>query len=205
MLTHESERRCDMAGFMSSFYQRSWWSLMIRGILAAIFGIVALTAPAKTLDFLIVLFGIFVLVVGLVATIGAIMHRRESDNWWLILIPGIAGIVIGVISIAMPAFTEAVIIYLIAIWALVSGIGQLYSAMKIRKDVEGEWMPILIGIVSIVLAVLLFVRPLEAAATVMWLVGLFVLVIGILWIVMGFRVRGWVGRPGAGNPVAPES
>jgi uncharacterized membrane protein HdeD (DUF308 family) len=193
-----------MAGFMSSFYQRSWWSLMIRGVVAVIFGILALAAPAKTLDFLIMLFGIFVLVVGLVATIGAIMHRKESENWWLILIPGVAGIVIGLISVAMPAFTEAIIIYLIAIWALVSGIGQIYSAMKIRKDVEGEWMPILIGIISIVLGILLFVRPIEAAATVMWLVGLFVLVIGILWIVMGFRVRRWLDGPGAGTPVPPE-
>lgn len=194
-----------MAGFMSSFYQRSWWSLMIRGILAVIFGMLALFAPAKTLDFLIVLFGVFVLVVGLVATLGAIMHRKESENWWLILIPGIAGIVIGIISMAMPAFTQTVIIYLIAIWALVSGIGQLYSAMKLRRDVEGEWMPILIGIISIVLAVLLFARPLDAAATVMWLVGLFVLVIGILWILMGFRVRRWTGGQGGGTPSPPEN
>ncbi len=194
-----------MAGFMSSFYQRSWWSLMIRGVLAVIFGMLALFAPAKTLDFLIVLFGIFVLVVGLVATLGAIMHRKESENWWLILIPGVAGIVIGIISMAMPAFTQTVIIYLIAIWALVSGIGQLYSAMKLRRDVEGEWMPILIGIISIVLAVLLFTRPLDAAATVMWLVGLFVLVIGILWILMGFRVRRWTGGQGGGTPGPPEN
>lgn len=168
---------------------------MIRGVVAVIFGILALTSPDKTLDFLITLFGIFVLVVGLVATIGAIMHRKESENWWLVLIPGIAGIVIGIISIAMPAFTETVIIYLIAIWALVGGIGQIYSAMKIRKDVEGEWMPVLIGIISVVLGVVLFVRPLDAAATVMWLVGLFVLVLGILWIIMGFRARRWVGPP----------
>lgn len=193
-----------MAGFLSSFYQRSWWSLMIRGVVAVIFGILALTSPTRTLDFLITLFGIFVLVVGVVATIGAIMHRRESDNWWLVLIPGVAGIVIGVISIAMPSFTQAVVIYLIAIWALVSGIGQIYSAMKIRKDVEGEWIPILIGIISVVLGIILFVRPLEAAATVMWLVGLFVLVLGILWLVMGFRVRGWMDKPGGGTPVPPS-
>ena len=193
-----------MAGFLSSFYQRSWWSLMIRGVIAVIFGILALISPTRTLDFLTALFGIFVLVVGVVATIGAIMHRRESDNWWLVLIPGIAGIVIGIISIAMPEFTQAVIIYLIAIWALVSGIGQIYSAMKIRQDVEGEWIPILIGIISVVLAIILFVRPLEAAATVMWLVGLFVLVIGILWLVMGFRVRKWMDKPGGGTPVPPS-
>ena len=204
MLAHEKERRCRMAGFLSSFYQRSWWSLMIRGVVAVIFGLLALLWPDKTLDFLTTLFGVFVLVVGLVATIGAIMHRRESDNWWLILIPGIAGIVIGIISIAMPPFTQTVIIYLIAIWSLVSGLGQIYSAMKIRKDVEGEWIPILIGIISVVLGVILFVRPRDAAATVMWLVGLFVLVLGILWIIMGFRVRRWLGGPGGGTPAPPE-
>ena len=193
-----------MAGLLSSFYQRSWWSLMIRGIVAVIFGILALTAPTKTLDFLVMLFGIFVLVVGLVATIGAIMHRKESENWWLILIPGLAGIVIGIISIAMPEVTTTIVIYLIAIWALISGLGQIYSAMKIRKDVEGEWMPILIGVISVVLGIILFVMPREVAGTVMWLVGLFVLVLGILWLIMGFRVRSWIGGPGGGTPVPPE-
>lgn len=193
-----------MAGFLSSFYQRSWWSLMIRGVVAVIFGILALTSPTKTLDFLITLFGIFVLVVGLVATIGAIMHRKESENWWLILVPGLAGVIIGIISIGMPEVTRTIVIYLIAIWALVSGLGQIYSAMKIRKDVEGEWIPILIGIISVVLGVILFVMPREAAATVMWLVGLFVLVLGILWLIMGFRVRSWIDKPGGGTPVPPE-
>jgi uncharacterized membrane protein HdeD (DUF308 family) len=177
---------------------------MIRGIVAVIFGILALTAPTKTLDFLVMLFGIFVLVVGLVATIGAIMHRKESENWWLILIPGLAGIVIGIISIAMPEVTTTIVIYLIAIWALISGLGQIYSAMKIRKDVEGEWMPILIGVISVVLGIILFVMPREVAGTVMWLVGLFVLVLGILWLIMGFRVRSWIGGPGGGTPVPPE-
>ncbi len=193
-----------MAGFLSSFYQRSWWSLMARGIVAVIFGILALTAPTKTLDFLVKLLGIFVLVVGLVATIGAITHRRESANWWLVLIPGLAGVIIGIISMAMPEVTTTVVIYLIAIWALVSGLGQIYSAMKIRKDVEGEWMPILIGIISMVLGIILFAMPREAATTVMWLVGLFVLVLGILWLVMGFRVRNWIDKPGGGTPVPPE-
>jgi len=193
-----------MAGFLATFYQRSWWSLMIRGVLAVIFGILALAWPTKTLDFLITLFGIFVMVVGLVATIGAIMHRKESENWWLVLIPGLAGIVIGTISIAMPGLTTTVIIYLIAIWALVSGLGQIYSAMKVRKDVEGEWIPILIGVISMVLGIILFAMPRDAAATVMWLVGLFVLVIGILWLIMGLRVRSWVDKVSGGTPVPPE-
>lgn len=193
-----------MAGFISSFYRRSWWSLIIRGIVAVIFGLVALTGPVKTLDFLITLFGIFVLVVGLVAAIGAIMHRKESENWWLVLIPGVAGVVIGIISIAMPEITRTVVIYLIAIWALVSGLGQIYSATKIRKDVEGEWIPILIGVISVVLGIILFAMPREAATTVMWLVGLFVLVLGVLWLIMGLRVRKWVDTPSGGTPVPPE-
>ena len=193
-----------MAGFLATFYKRSWWSLMIRGVVAVIFGILALTSPTKTLDFLVMLFGVFVLVVGLVATIGAIMHRKESENWWLVLIPGLAGIIIGIISMAMPELATTIVIYLIAIWALVSGLGQIYSAMKVRKDVEGEWMPILIGVISMVLGILLIAMPREAAATVMWLVGLFVLVLGILWLIMGFRVRGWADKMTGGTPVPPE-
>jgi len=164
---------------------------MVRGVVALIFGVLAIFWPNKTLDFLVTLLGIFVLVVGIVATVGAIMHRRESKNWWLVLLPGIVGMIVGIITIAMPEVAQAIIMVLIGIWALITGFGHIYSAIKLRKDVEGEWMPFIIGVVSLVLGVLLITRPLEAAAAMMWLVGLFVLVLGILWVVMGFRARKW--------------
>jgi uncharacterized membrane protein HdeD (DUF308 family) len=90
-----------------------------------------------------------------------------------------------------------VLVYLIAIWALVHGIGEIHNALKLRRDIKGEWMPILVGIVSLVFGVVLIVRPLAAGTTVTWLVGFFVLILGMLWLLMALRARGWYGQSGS--------
>jgi uncharacterized membrane protein HdeD (DUF308 family) len=184
-----------MLGILGSLYQRTWWSLLIRGIVAVVFGIVAIAWPDRVLELLVSFFGIFVLVIGIVATTAALTHRAKSRNWLLMLAPGLAGIVIGIITVAWPAVTTVVLVYLIAIWALVHGIGEIHNALRLRKDVEGEWMPILIGIVSVVFGIVLIVRPLAAGAVVTWLFGLFVLIMGILWLIMAFRARRWQKQP----------
>jgi uncharacterized membrane protein HdeD (DUF308 family) len=180
-----------MPGLLASLYQRTWWSLLIRGIAAIIFGILALFWPDRVLETLITLLGIFVLVVGIVFTVGAVAHRGPDRHWLRHLIPGIIGIVIGIITVAWPAATAVFLIYLIAIWALIHGIGEIHAALRLRRDVAGEWMPLVIGIASVVIGVILFFQPLMAGAMIMWLVGLFVLILGILWLIMAFRARKW--------------
>jgi uncharacterized membrane protein HdeD (DUF308 family) len=127
-----------MPGLFASLYQRTWWSLLMRGIAAVIFGLLALFWPEKVLEALVTLLGIFVLVVGIVFTIGAVLHRGPDRHWIRQLIPGIIGILIGIITIAWPAATTVLLIYLIAIWALIHGIGEIYTAMRLRRDVEGD-------------------------------------------------------------------
>jgi uncharacterized membrane protein HdeD (DUF308 family) len=183
-----------MAGILASLYGRSWWSILIRGIVALVFGILAIAWPDRILALLVTIFGIFVLVVGIVATIGALMHRGESKKWILMLIPGLAGIIVGIITIAWPAITTVILVYLIAIWALVHGIGEIYNALKLRKDIEGEWMPILIGVISAVFGIILIARPIRAAAALTWIIGLFLLIIGVLWVILAFRARKWQPR-----------
>jgi uncharacterized membrane protein HdeD (DUF308 family) len=178
-----------MPRILASLYQRTWWSLLIRGIAALVLGILALAWPGRVLAVVVTLLGIFVLVVSIVAIIGALTHRDESKRWLVTLVPGVIGLVIGIITIAWPAVTTVIVVYLIAIWALVHGIGEIYNALKVRKDVEGEWMPIIIGIVSVILGLLLLVRPITAGTVVTWLVGLIILVLGIFWLIMAFRAR----------------
>lgn len=180
-----------MPGILASLYQRTWWSLLIRGIAAVVFGLLALLRPDLVLDTLLTLLGIFVLVVGIVFTIGAVAHRGPDRNWLRHLIPGVIGILVGIITIVRPEFLAVVIIYLIAIWALIHGIGEIHAALRLRKDVAGEWMPLVIGIASVVIGVILFLQPLMAGAIIIWLVGLFMLVLGILWLIMAFRARKW--------------
>ena len=180
-----------MPGILAALYQRTWWSLLIRGLVAVLFGILAITWPDRILEFIVTLLGIFVLVVGIFATVGALMHRAASKRWMLVLIPGLIGIIIGIITIVWPAVFTVIIFYLIAIWALVHGIMEIHNALKLRKDVQGEWMPILVGVVSVIFGLVLLVKPLTAGAVVTWVVGLCVLVLGVLWLILAFRARGW--------------
>jgi uncharacterized membrane protein HdeD (DUF308 family) len=180
-----------MPSILAPLYQRTWWSLLIRGLVAVLFGILAITWPDRILEFIVTLLGIFVLVVGILATVGALMHRAASNRWMLVLIPGLIGIIIGIITIVWPAFFTVVIFYLIAVWALVYGIMEIYNALRLRKDVEGEWMPILVGIVSVIFGLVLLIKPLTVGATVTWVIGLCVLVLGVLWLILAFRARGW--------------
>jgi uncharacterized membrane protein HdeD (DUF308 family) len=148
--------------------------------------------PGDVLRAIVTLLGLLVLVVGIVATAGAVRHRDESQKWLLVLLPGLLGIVIGIIAIAWPAGTIVVVSYLIAIWALFHGISEIYNAMKLRKDIHGEWMPFLLGIISVVFGIVLLVRPLRAGAAAVWIVGTFLLILGILWVIMGMRARRWL-------------
>lgn len=180
-----------MPGILASLYQRTWWSLLVRGIAAIVFGMLALFWPDRVLDTLITLLGIFVLVVGIVFTIGAVLHRGPDRHWLRHLIPGIIGIVIGIITISWPAAATVLLTYLIAFWALIHGIGEIHAALRLRKDIAGEWMPIVIGVASIVIGVVLILQPLMAGAVLIWLVGFFMLILGILWVIMALRARRW--------------
>ena len=180
-----------MPGILASLYQRTWWSLLARGIAALVFGILALFWPDRVLDTLVTLLGIFVLVVGILFTIAAVAHRAPDRHWIRHLIPGVIGIVVGIITIAWPAGMTTLLIYLIAIWALIHGVGEIHAALRLRKDIAGEWIPLVIGVASIVIGVILLLAPLMAGAMIMWLVGLFMVILGILWLIMAFRARKW--------------
>src|SRR5512136_1780270 len=96
-----------MSGILASLYPRSWWSLLIRGIVAVVFGIAAITRPHQTLEFMVTLLGIFILVIGLLSAVGGLVHRKESRMWLLFFVPGIIAIIIGIIAVAWPGAMAA--------------------------------------------------------------------------------------------------
>jgi uncharacterized membrane protein HdeD (DUF308 family) len=180
-----------MPGILASLYQRTWWSLLVRGIAAIVFGFLALFWPDRVLDTLITILGIFVLVVGIAFTVSAVAHRDSGRHWLRHLIPGIIGIFVGIVTIAWPEAATVLLIYLIALWALIHGIGEIHAAIRLRRDIAGEWVPLIIGVASIIIGVILILHPLMAGAMLMWLVGLVMVILGILWIIMAFRARKW--------------
>ncbi|MEV1241973.1 HdeD family acid-resistance protein [Nonomuraea sp. NPDC050022] len=166
---------------------RNWWLVLIRGILAVIFGILALIWPAITLLVLVVFFGSYAIVSGLVSVFSAFRHGTDSRVW--LIISGILGILAGIIAFVWPGKTALVLLFVIAFWAILSGASEIVAGVQMRKVIENEWMLIIGGILSIVFGVLLLVWPGAGLLTLVWLVGIFAILYGIAMIVLSFEVK----------------
>jgi uncharacterized membrane protein HdeD (DUF308 family) len=166
-----------------------WWVPVIRGIAAIVFGVIAFRYPGLTVGVLVLLFGAWVLVDGVFRVVGAIGHRASDKEWGFDLIIGIVGIIIGFLTFHAPQITALALIIYIAAWALMIGATEIALAIKLRREIKGEWFLILMGLVSIVFAVMLLWNPLPGALALVWLIGSYAIVFGILGIILGFRLR----------------
>ena len=144
---------------MLTMLARNWWVLALRGVFAIIFGVLALIWPALTLLVLITLFGAYALVDGIFAVIAGIASYGRNERWWAVLLEGVAGIILGVMTFLWPGTTALVLVYFIAAWALITGVFEIAAAIRLRKEIEGEWMMILSGILSIIFGVFLVAAP----------------------------------------------
>src|SRR5436309_10329230 len=169
--------------------KRHWWVPVIRGVAAIIFGIIAFVYPGLTIAVLVLLFGAWVLVDGVFRVIGAIGHRASDPDWGFHLIIGILGIIIGFLTFHAPRITVLALIIYIAAWALMVGATEIALAIKLRREIKGEWFLILMGLLSIVFAIMLLWNPLPGALALVWLIGSYAIVFGILGIILGFRLR----------------
>ena|SRR5580704_17895341 len=181
---------------------RNWWSLVIRGIAAILLGVVTFAWPGITLAALVLLYGAYALVDGVMAIIGAVRAVQSHERWGALLIEGIAGIVAAAITVAWPGITALALVFVIAAWAIVTGVFELVAAVRLRKYVTGEWLLALGGIASIAFGVLIIIAPLAGALVIALWVGAYTLVFGVLMIALGFRLRSWGKTPHAGPSVA---
>ena len=181
---------------------RNWWLLALRGVAGILFGIGAFVWPGATLAALVLLFGAYVLIDGVVALIAGISMRREMSRWWLIALEGLAGIILGVLTFRSPDVTALVLLTFIAAWSIITGILAIATAVQLRKVIQNEWLQILSGAVSILFGILLIVLPGPGAISIIWLLGSYALLFGILTLMLSFRLRGMretVGRRMAGT------
>lgn len=167
-------------------FGRHWWALLIRGIIAILFGLAALLWPGMTVIVLVALFGAFALVDGFFAVVAAIGERGHG-NWAWLLIGGLVGIVIGIITFFWPAITALILLDLIAIWAILMGVYDIVVAFAYHQSVGREILLIIMGLLSFVFAAILLIHPVAAALGLVWVIGVYAIVIGILWIVRSFR------------------
>ena len=168
---------------------RHWWTLLIRGIVAILFGLAALFAPGITLLFIVLLFGAYALIDGIGAVILAFQARRATSNWWIPLLEGIVGIVIGIVTFFWPHITAFILLYLIAIWAILTGITELATAFAIRGITALEWTLGIAGVLSIIFGLLLFIFPRSGILALLWLVGIYAIIFGVVLIVRAFQLR----------------
>lgn len=179
---------------LAKMLSRGWWMLLIRGILAILFGILAYTRPGITLAVLISLFGAFALVSGALTVWNAIAGRKESSHWWVVLLEGLVGVLVGIVTLRSPGLTALALVFYIAGWAILSGIFEIIAAIRLRKEIDGEWMLILAGLASVAFGLLLVARPGAGALGVLWLIAAFAIVFGLILVMLAFKVRSLAGK-----------
>lgn len=167
---------------------RNWWAVGLRGVMGIVFGIAAIAWPVVALWALILVFGAYALADGVFALVEAVMHWRESRRWAL-LIEGALGIIFGVVVLVTPWIAILAWVYVIAAWAIVTGVLEIVNAIQLRKQISGEIWMLLSGIVSIIFGLLLTFWPLEGALAITWLIGLYALIFGIFFIVLAFKLK----------------
>ena len=175
--------------------KRHWWVPVLRGVAAIIFGTMAFVYPGLTVAVLVLLFGAWVLVDGIFRVIGAIGHRASDPDWGWQLVIGILGIIIGFLTFHAPGITALALVIYIAAWALMIGVTEIALAIKLRHEIKGEWLLIVMGVASILFAVLLLWNPVPGALALLWLIGSYAIVFGILAVILGFRLRSLPALP----------
>jgi uncharacterized membrane protein HdeD (DUF308 family) len=176
---------------------RNWWALLIRGIVAIIFGILAFIWPGATILAIGILFGAYAFVDGIFAIIATVRAAEAGERWWPFLIEGIVGIVIAAITFYDIRITLLALYLTIAAWAFVTGIFEIVAAIQLRKAIANEFWLILGGIASIAFGVLMVIFPLIGALALIWLIGTYAIIFGIIMIAFSFRLRAHIQPPPA--------
>jgi uncharacterized membrane protein HdeD (DUF308 family) len=177
---------------LSTILARFWWMILLRGILAILFGILVFAWPGITLLALVFLFGFYALADGIANVVTAIGGRREREHWWVLLLLGLAGVALGILTFLNPGITALVLLLYIAIWAIVTGLLQIMAAIRLRKEIEGEFWLALAGAASVGLGVLLIARPGAGALAVLWIIGFYAILFGVILLILAFKARGFV-------------
>jgi uncharacterized membrane protein HdeD (DUF308 family) len=179
---------------VSDILSERWSLLLLRGLAAIAFGLLTWFRPAISLTALVLLFGAYALVDGILATWTAIEGRKEKEYWWVMLLGGLVGIGVGLLTFFAPGLTAIGLLFYIATWAIAHGVLEIAVAIRVRKEVHGEWRLIVAGIVSVFFGVLLMARPGAGALTALWLIGTYAVAFGILMVMLAFKARSFGER-----------
>jgi uncharacterized membrane protein HdeD (DUF308 family) len=168
---------------------RNWWTFLVRGIAAVVFGALALALPLSTLVVLVAFYGAYAFVDGVFALVGAMRAAKEHERWGWLALEGVAGIAAAAVTLFYPAITALVLLLIIAFWAIVTGVLEIATAVRFGKILHGEWALWLGGILSILFGALLVAQPASGALAVVWLIGIYAVIFGLTNTIVAFRLR----------------
>ncbi len=180
-----TKERCDA---LSDVLADSWWAVGLRGILGILFGLICLLTPGVAVGAFVILFAAYMFVDGGFAIAAAWKAARTGERWGLLILEGIVDIAAGLVAVVWPAITMVALIWLVAIWAIVSGALMLYAAFMLNRD-HGRWWLALGGIASLIFGVLLVIEPLVGAVVLTMWIGAYAIVFGGFLLVLAFQLH----------------
>jgi uncharacterized membrane protein HdeD (DUF308 family) len=163
----------------------NWWLVMLRGLIAILFGIFALTSPLAALAAFVLIFGVWAFIDGIDALAMAVSGWRS----WQLVFVGLVGIGIGFLTFFRPGITAFALYAAVAAWAIARGLLEIAVAIELRKTIKGELWMVLAGVASIVFGVLLILLPMAGVLTLAWLIGAYALIFGVLMFALSLRLR----------------
>ena len=168
---------------------RNWWAFAIRGIIGIIFGIIAIFLPATAFLSLVLVFGIFALIDGIFSIAAVFVSGAHSESWWWLVIEGVFGILIGILTLIQPAAMAFAWIFVIGAWAIVTGILEIFTAVSLRKMITNEGWMIVGGVLSVLFGILVAISPASGVFAVGLVIGIYALMFGITMLMLAFRLR----------------
>jgi uncharacterized membrane protein HdeD (DUF308 family) len=180
-----------MIGQSADVFIRNWGFVALRGVVAVVFGVLTILRPGVTLAVLILLFGGYAIANGVFTIITAVANRHGESRWGSLLVSGVLSIAFGVAAFLMPDITAVLLLYIIAGWAILTGVSEIFTAVRLRKVITGEWLLVIAGVVSIAFGCFLVVFPGAGALAVTLWIGVYALMVGILLIALALRLRSW--------------
>jgi len=176
---------------LATILSRHWWALLLRGLIAILLGILIWLQPGLSLVALVLLFGAYALADGILGIWTGVAGRKEHEHWWVLFLWGIIGAGVGILTFLVPGVTALALLFYIAIWAIATGVLQIIAAIRLRREMRGEWLLIVGGLASVAFGVLLMAHPAVGALALLWLIATYAIVFGVLLVFLAFRVRGF--------------
>ena len=173
-----------------------WWLFLVRGLLAIALGVLFLIYPGAAIYTLAIFFGAYALVDGIIAVAAAVRMNHADGNWAWLLLEGVLGILVGVITFFYPGITALWLVYLFGAWAIITGVLAIATATRLRAVVGNEWLTILLGVLSIAAGIVIFFVPAAGVLAIVWKIAFYALLAGIFFIGLAFRLRGLTGLSG---------